>query len=82
MRGSTACGRTSAGGVTDLMLSMSSDAGRSWSTPIQVNDNAGPADEFEPTVTVQDRTPGTVSVAFYDRRLACSGTTAAAMSGF
>lgn len=65
-------------GATDLMLSTSTDAGRSWATPIRVNDNPGPTDVFQPTIAVQDHTPGTVSVSFYDRRLACPGTTAAA----
>jgi hypothetical protein len=65
-------------GIRDLMLSTSTDAGRSWSTPIRVNDNTGVADAFQPTLTVQDAAPGTVSVSFYDRRLACPGTTAAA----
>lgn len=65
-------------GVANLLVSTSTDGGRSWSAPIQVNDNANPVDEFQPTVTVQDHAPGTVSVTFYDRRLQCPGTNAAA----
>lgn len=68
----------SAGGTANVMLSMSTDGGQHWSNPIQVNDNATSADEFQPTVAVQPDAPGTVSVTFYDRRLPCPGTTAAA----
>jgi hypothetical protein len=46
-----------------------------------VNDNATPADEFQPNLTVAAN--GHVSVAFYDRRLACpaSGTAEAVAAG-
>jgi len=37
--------------------------------PIRVNDNASPADEFQPNLAAAAN--GTVSVNFYDRRLAC-----------
>ena len=65
-------------GVTNILLSTSTDGGHSWSAPLQVNDNASRADEFQPTVAVQQGRPGEVSVNFYDRRLPCPGTTAAA----
>jgi hypothetical protein len=56
-------------GVANIILVASYDGGNSWSSPIQVNDNAAPADEFQPNLAVA--ADGTVSVAFYDRRLAC-----------
>jgi hypothetical protein len=68
-------------GVDNVMLTASYDGGATWTSPIQVNDNASPADEFQPNLTVAP--DGTVSVDFYDRRLACpaSGTTQAAAAG-
>jgi hypothetical protein len=56
-------------GLDNVLLSISSDGGASWSTPIQVNDNQGAVDEFQPNLAVA--LSGTVSVNFYDRRLAC-----------
>src|SRR6266849_5810297 len=56
-------------GVDNILLSASYDGGLTWSSPIQVNDNASPVDEFQPNLTVAAN--GTVSVAFYDRRLPC-----------
>ena len=56
-------------GVGNLILSASYDGGKTWSAPIQVNDNATPVDAFQPNLTAAAN--GTVSVAFYDRRLAC-----------
>ncbi|GEM_PF-492512 len=68
-------------GVDNVMLTASYDGGVTWTSPIQVNDNASPADEFQPNLTVAG--DGTVSVNFYDRRLACpaAGTTAASDAG-
>jgi hypothetical protein len=68
-------------GVDNVMLTASYDGGATWTSPIRVNDNAGPADEFQPNLTVAP--DGTVSVNFYDRRLACpaAGTTAAMAAG-
>jgi hypothetical protein len=68
-------------GVGNVMLTASYDGGVTWSSPIQVNDNASPVDEFQPNLTVA--ADGTVSVNFYDRRLACpaAGTTEAADAG-
>jgi hypothetical protein len=68
-------------GVDNVIMSASYDGGQTWSTPIQVNDNAPPVDEFQPNLTVA--ADGTVSNAFYDRRLACpaSGTDEAAGAG-
>jgi hypothetical protein len=68
-------------GVDNVMLTASYDGGTTWTTPIRVNDNAASADEFQPNLTVA--ADGTVSVNFYDRRLACpaAGTSAAAAAG-
>lgn len=67
--------------VANVLLSASYDGGSTWSTPIQVNDNAAAVDEFQPNLTTAP--DGTVSVAFYDRRLACaaSGTSEAKAAG-
>jgi hypothetical protein len=56
-------------GVGNVMLTASYDGGATWTSPVRVNDNVSPADEFQPNLTVAPG--GTVSVNFYDRRLAC-----------
>ena len=68
-------------GVSNIMLAASYDGGASWTSAIQVNDNASAVDEFQPNVDVS--ADGTVSVAFYDRRLACpaQGTAEAVAAG-
>ncbi len=68
-------------GVTNILLAASYDGGKSWTAPIQVNDNASPVDEFQPNLTVA--ASGKVSVAFYDRRLSCpaANTTEATGAG-
>jgi hypothetical protein len=56
----------------DIYLSQSTDAGRTWSAPLKVNDNvdtAGPTDQFQPSVAAGPG--GAVAVAFYDRRARC-----------
>jgi hypothetical protein len=65
-------------GLSNVFLTALYDAGKTWSAPIQVNDNAGPTEALQPNLDVAPS--GTVSVAFYDRRLACptSGSEAAA----
>ena len=68
-------------GVGNVMLVASYDGGATWTAPIQVNDNAAPVDEFQPNLAAAP--DGTVSVAFYDRRLACpaAGSTEAQAAG-
>src|SRR5438132_197916 len=68
-------------GVTNILLAASYDEGQTWTPPIQVNDNLTSVDEFQPNLDVAAN--GTVSVAFYDRRLACpeAGTADAAAAG-
>lgn len=68
-------------GVSNVLLSASYDGGGTWTTPIQVNDNASAVDEFQPNLEVA--ADGTVAVAFYDRRLPCpaNGTAEAAAAG-
>ena len=68
-------------GVTNILLAASYDEGQTWTPPIQVNDNRSSVDEFQPNLDVAAN--GTVSVAFYDRRLACpeAGTAEAAAAG-
>ncbi len=56
----------------DVQLSESTDGGKTFSTPIFVNDSTtvrDGTDQFQPTVAASPN--GTVAVAFYDRRLAC-----------
>jgi len=58
-----------AAGVSNVFLTASYDEGRTWTAPLRVNDNEGATDALQPNL---DAAPsGTVSVAFYDRRLAC-----------
>ena len=69
-------------GHINTILSASEDGGFTWSSPIQVNDNLDPnIDEFQPNLTAAAN--GTVSVAFYDRRLSCpaAGTDDATNAG-
>jgi len=46
------------------------DGGKTWSAPMLVNDNEGPTEALQPNLDVAPN--GTVTVTFYDRRLACS----------
>lgn len=69
-------------GFGNILLTASYDQGKSWTYPTQVNDNASSTvDEFQPNLAVGPG--GTVSVNFYDRRLACpaAGSREAAAAG-
>jgi hypothetical protein len=68
-------------GVSNVYLTASYDNGQTWATPILVNDNVSAVDELQPNLNVAPN--GAVSVAFYDRRLACpaQGSSEAAGSG-
>ena len=69
-------------GSGNILLTASFDQGRTWTAPIQVNDNANPnVDEWQPNIAVGPT--GTVSVNFYDRRLACpaAGSSEATAAG-
>jgi len=68
-------------GVGNVLLTASTDDGTTWSKPIQVNDNTSAVDEFQPNLSVAP--DGTVSVAWYDRRLPCpaAGSAEAAAAG-
>ncbi len=69
-------------GFDNILLTAIYDQGKTWSPPIQVNDNASTqVDEFQPNLAVAP--DGTVSVNFYDRRLACpkAGTSEASAAG-
>lgn len=68
-------------GVSNIMVMGSFDGGLTWTTPIQANDNASPADEFQPNIAAA--ADGTVSLNFYDRRLRCptAGTAEASSAG-
>jgi hypothetical protein len=68
-------------GVSNILITASLDGGQTWTTPMQANDNTSAADEFQPNLAATAN--GTVSVNFYDRRLACpaAGTAEAAGAG-
>lgn len=69
-------------GFGNVILSASYDGGTTWSAPIQVNDNLSTGvDAVQPNLTAA--ADGTVSDAFYDRRLPCpaAGTSEAAGAG-
>jgi hypothetical protein len=55
--------------VANVLLTASYDGGMTWTTPVRVNDNQSAVDEFQPNVAAAAN--GTISVNFYDRRLAC-----------
>jgi hypothetical protein len=52
---------------TNVFLRASSDQGASWGAAVRVNDDAGPASQFLPSVAVDPLT-GNVAVAWYDAR--------------
>ncbi len=52
---------------TDVFLCTSDDEGETWSAPVRVNDDEGPAQQFFPWLAV-DPVNGTVAVVYYDRR--------------
>jgi hypothetical protein len=68
-------------GVDNVLMTASYDGGATWSPSIQVNDNISAVDEFQPNLSVA--ASGIVSVAWYDRRLACPtlGTTEGTAAG-
>jgi hypothetical protein len=68
-------------GLSTIYLTASYDAGHAWTAPARVNDNAGPTEAMQPNLAVAPS--GTVTLAFYDRRLPCptQGDPEAAGSG-
>lgn len=54
----------------DILLTKSTDAGKTWSTPVSLNEDSGSADQFHPTLSVDSNGAGgdKVTVTFYDRR--------------
>jgi hypothetical protein len=63
-------------GHSNILLSGSFDGGQTWTAPVQVNDNSNSnVDEFQPNLAAAAN--GTVSVNFFDRRLACPDQTSA-----
>ena len=63
IHGQANLGRCEVAGVDNVMLTASYDGGATWTGPIQVNDNTGPVDEFQPNLTAAP--DGTVSMDFY-----------------
>ena len=66
-------------GLSNVYVTASYDGGHVWSSPILVNDNVGAVDELQPNLAVAPN--GTVTVAFYDRRLACPTAGSAEATG-
>ncbi|GAB4369167.1 MAG: hypothetical protein Kow0042_10710 [Calditrichia bacterium] len=54
-------------GNPDIFLITSKDKGQTWSNPIRVNNDLTSADQFFPTINV-DQATGAVHIAFYDSR--------------
>jgi hypothetical protein len=54
----------------DVLMTRSANGGATWSTPVSLNDDAGAADQFHPTLSVEPNGLGgdKVTVTFYDRR--------------
>jgi hypothetical protein len=54
----------------DVLFTKSTTGGASWSTPVTLNDDAGAAHQFHPTLSVESNgaTGDKVTVTFYDRR--------------
>lgn len=52
---------------TDVLLRFSDDDGKSWSTPVRVNDDASGRSQFLPRIAV-DQTTGTVGLAWHGAR--------------
>jgi hypothetical protein len=65
--------------VANVLITASFDGGMTWTPSIQVNDNTSTVDEFQPNLAVA--ADGTVSVNFYDRRLACPAAGSAEAAG-
>ncbi len=68
-------------GLSTIYLTASYNGGESWTPPIRVDDNTGPTEAMQPNLAVAAN--GTVTLAFYDRRLSCpqQGDAEAAHSG-
>lgn len=54
----------------DILFTKSTNQGATWSTPVTLNDDAGSAHQFQPTLSVTSNGTGgdKVAVTFYDRR--------------
>ncbi len=53
----------------DILYTRSTDGGATWSAPVRLNDDAGAAHQYHPTLSVTGGAGGdAVSVTFYDRR--------------
>jgi hypothetical protein len=66
-------------GLSNVYLTASFDGGHSWRTPILVNDNGGATEALQPNLDVAP--DGTVTDAFYDRRLSCPASDTAEAAG-
>ena len=66
-------------GHGNVIVTASYDGGATWTSFEQVNDNASAVDAFQPNLT--SAADGTISLAFYDRRLACPAANSSEAAG-
>ena len=59
---------------TNILVRYSDNHGASWSSPVQVNDDATTRSQFMPAIAL-DQTTGNVAVTWYDARNSASNTT-------
>ena len=59
---------------TNILVRYSDDNGATWSTPVQVNDDATTHSQFLPAIAV-DQTTGNVGVTWYDARNSATNST-------
>ena len=66
-------------GHGNVIVTASYDGGATWTSFEQVNDNASAVDAFQPNLT--SAADGTISLAFYDRRLTCPAARSSEAAG-
>jgi len=52
---------------SDIFITSSNDKGKTWTTPVRVNDDKTPAHQFFPWLAI-DQSNGRLHIVFYDRR--------------
>jgi hypothetical protein len=55
------------GGDANILFSVSSDDGATWSNPVKVNNDSTARHQYQPWMTI-DQTNGYIYIVFYDRR--------------
>ena len=62
------------GNGLDILITRSPNGGKTWQETRVVNDDAGPADQFDPAIAVDP--DGNIDISFYDTRLSSTSTEA------